>query len=249
VPFALKQAGAEGRASMESSARHLDPRVRIIWLIPTSIIIAIAWVAATALSIISPATVSGLPLGLSPFLFPIALLIVLLLVLGLPTFAWVHMNYVNFTYELAAEEIIIREGVFTRKRTVIPYARIQNISTERTVLERALGIATLNIETAGSNPGISEGILPGIASYEKVIGEIMGKVERSRSPHGGVGEMSYEGAPREEYAANAEILHEIRETNRLLREMLRERHEHERREHPLDRPGEGQNSRKHTRAE
>jgi membrane protein YdbS with pleckstrin-like domain len=216
-----------GRRGKMESAHHLDPRVRLVWLMPTSVIILVVWLVGTAFSIISPESISHFSLGIPAILFPVALLLLLLIVLALPSFIWVHMNYVNFTYELASDEIVIREGVFTRKRTVIPYARIQNISTERTVLERVLGVATLNIETAGSNPGISEGILPGISHYEKLLGDIMEKVERSKSPHGGVGSMALERNeagidPR----AQEQLLLEVRETNRLLREMLKEGRAH-----------------------
>lgn len=204
---------------MESqSQRHLDPRVRIVWLLPTALVIAAIWLVGSALAFIfGPQQLSAIPLP--PLMLPIALLAALLLVLGLPAYVWVHMNYVNFTYELAQNEIVIREGVFTRKRTVIPYGRVQNISTQRTILERSLGLATLNIETAGSNPGVSEGILPGISDYEGAISELLERVERTKKMSGLEGtEEASEGGNGN---ALQQMLSEARETNRLLREMLK----------------------------
>ena len=214
-----------GRANSMDSSRHLDPRVRIIWLVPTAVLILFIWIVGAGFSVFAPDQVSNFSYGIPAILFPIALLILLLTVLGLPSYAWVHMNYINFTYELASGDVVIREGVFTRKRTVIPYGRIQNITTQRTVLERAFGIATLSIETAGTNPGVSEGILPGISEYEKVIGEIMEHVETKRRSSGLSAADEAAGAT-ENGGVMMQVLNELRETNRLLREsLLRQKHE------------------------
>ncbi|MEM4634151.1 MAG: PH domain-containing protein [Candidatus Anstonellaceae archaeon] len=95
-------------------------------------------------------------------------------------YIWIELTYINFTYELRDADIVIREGVFTRKTTVIPYVTIQDINSERTILERILGLATLEIETAGSSRIASETFIPGISNKDELIAEIMRRVQLAK---------------------------------------------------------------------
>lgn len=177
-PDSQPLAGAQGKAGM----RHLDSRVKMVWELPTLITLAVFWlVASVAYFTFMP---GGAILGLSHAFFPIALLLAALILVGLPLHIWVGMIYDNFTIELAPQDIIIREGVFTRKTTVIPYARIQDIRSERTITERFFGIATLEIETAGSSKVASQTLIPGIADKNELIREIMRNVEIAKSGDG-----------------------------------------------------------------
>lgn len=164
--------------------RHLDPRVKIVWFAPTAVVIALAWFFITIAIFAVPD--SQAMLGMPKPLASLALLAALSLCFGAPVFAYNHLEYLSFTYELSVEEVIIREGVLTRNTAVIPYARIQNINTKRTVFERLIGLATLQIETAGTNPGASEGILPGVAKKDELIAEILGHVEKAKKAQAGV---------------------------------------------------------------
>lgn len=66
----------------------------------------------------------------------------------------------RFRYGLGVREIVIEQGVLSRKRRVIPFERIQDIAIERKLLARMLGLATVKIETGGS--GADEGKLDSI---------------------------------------------------------------------------------------
>jgi putative membrane protein len=57
--------------------------------------------------------------------------------------------YRRFEYELTADTFDIRSGVFGRREREIPLHRIQNVDISQNVVQRALDIATLTIETAG----------------------------------------------------------------------------------------------------
>jgi len=57
--------------------------------------------------------------------------------------------YRRFEYELTADTFDIRSGVFARREREIPLHRIQNVDISQNVVQRALDIATLTIETAG----------------------------------------------------------------------------------------------------
>jgi putative membrane protein len=57
------------------------------------------------------------------------------------------------TYELQADELIVRDGVLQRRTRVVPYRRVQQIDVRRSLLMQAFGLAELRIETAGSREG------------------------------------------------------------------------------------------------
>jgi putative membrane protein len=55
----------------------------------------------------------------------------------------------RFDYELTPDTFDLQSGVVSRRTREIPYRRVQNVDVSRNVLQRALGIAELRIETAG----------------------------------------------------------------------------------------------------
>ncbi|MBD3397811.1 PH domain-containing protein [Candidatus Micrarchaeota archaeon] len=120
-------------------------------------------------------SVFGVEKGMFPLFF--FTLVVLLL---LPYLVWIELNYHNYTYQFRKKRLVIRKGVLNKERTVIPYAQIQNVNINRNVLQRALGVATVKIETAGTNPWESEGIIDGIGDYHSFVQHTMELVERSK---------------------------------------------------------------------
>ncbi|WP_049980210.1 PH domain-containing protein [Halolamina rubra] len=59
--------------------------------------------------------------------------------------------YRRFEYELTADTFDIRSGVFARRIREIPLRRIQNVDISQNVVQRALGIAEVRLETAGGS--------------------------------------------------------------------------------------------------
>jgi putative membrane protein len=59
------------------------------------------------------------------------------------------LYYRRFAYELTADTLDIGSGVFSRRDREIPLRRIQNVDIERGIVQRALSIAAVGIETAG----------------------------------------------------------------------------------------------------
>jgi membrane protein YdbS with pleckstrin-like domain len=84
----------------------------------------------------------------------------LLVVLGL---VWVHLRYRVWSYHLREDALSLERGVITQVRTVAPHVRIQHVDTSRSPVERALGLSTLVVYTAGSRgadvsiPGLTPG--------------------------------------------------------------------------------------------
>lgn len=97
---------------------------------------------------------------------------------------WVKL----FGYELADNEVKVEKGVISKSYDSIPYSRIQNVGIERGLLQRILGISTVDIQTAGSSGyGKAEGMLPGVEKHvaEEVREAIMQKA-RKDDGRGGV---------------------------------------------------------------
>lgn len=59
------------------------------------------------------------------------------------------------------DELHIRHGVWTRVRTVVPFGRVQHIDVAHGPVERAFGLATLILHTAGTRGAAVP--LPGLA--------------------------------------------------------------------------------------
>lgn len=108
----------------------------------------------------------------------IALIVAAVLAVGY-TAIWVRL----FGYELEEKEVKIEKGVISKSYDSIPYSRIQNVGIERSLLERILGISSLQIHTAGhSGHGRgAEGSVPGVDKdvAEAVRESIMKKARES----------------------------------------------------------------------
>lgn len=59
--------------------------------------------------------------------------------------------YQRFEYELSGDTLDIASGVVSRRNREIPVGRVQNVDISRNVVQRALGIAQINLETAGGS--------------------------------------------------------------------------------------------------
>ncbi|ELZ17611.1 PH domain-containing protein [Natrinema limicola] len=61
-----------------------------------------------------------------------------------------HLKYVNLGYHVGDDHLVIRSGFWNRRTIVIPYYRIQTVSTRRSIFQRRLGLASLAVDTASS---------------------------------------------------------------------------------------------------
>jgi putative transcriptional regulator len=76
----------------------------------------------------------------------------------------------NFKYTISERFLKINSGVFTKKKTSIPFSRIQNVSISRGVFDRIFNLNTVKVETAGASGAGSqsgstlrpEGYVPGV---------------------------------------------------------------------------------------
>lgn len=70
-----------------------------------------------------------------------------------PVVAAAVLHYRVYRYRLAADEMVVRDGILTRTERRIPYRRIQNIDRVQNPLHRLCGVVLVRVETAaGARP-------------------------------------------------------------------------------------------------
>ena len=93
---------------------------------------------------------------------------------------WIRAFYNTLSYKITKEEVVWKGGVFFKKTSIVPYAKITNIDITQGPIERLFGISTIRLQTAGySGPQASAEIkLTGIENPEeprKLIAKFVGK--------------------------------------------------------------------------
>jgi uncharacterized protein len=134
----------------EAPVQHLDPRVVTLWRLHGGL-----WWAFWTLCMLIPWLLWDWPLWL---MAPVAALGVVW-VMEVPSAAYRH-----FAYQVGPVDVRVMHGWWTRRVAVVLHSRIQHVDTRQGPMERAMGLATVVIFTAGS-VGAMVGI-PGLAEAE-----------------------------------------------------------------------------------
>lgn len=87
-----------------------------------------------------------------------------------------YQLYKRNGYALRERDIIFKRGFLYEKITVVPFNRVQHVSTNRSVLDKTLGLSSLNVFTAGGAG--SDVAIPGLspetaASLKEALAERM----------------------------------------------------------------------------
>lgn len=127
---------------------RLDPRVVRVWRLGSAI----------STTVVTGVAALGCALADASFLWA-----GLVFVLGLAELA-LHPRaaYRAWSYTVGEEEVRLRRGVWWRSESVVPVSRIQHVDTQQGPIERAFGLATLVLFTAGSVGARLE--VPGLAA-------------------------------------------------------------------------------------
>jgi len=117
-------------------------------------------------------TKAAVPLGQDlrpvPRLLAIYLLQALLALPAFPLLAvYYYFRYHTLRYRFDAEGISMSWGILFRREIHLTYARIQDIHLVSHVLERFLGLARIQIQTASGKAG-AEMVLEGLSDHEGV---------------------------------------------------------------------------------
>lgn len=141
-----------------------------------------------------------------------------------------YFRYHTLRYRFDAEGISMRWGILFRREIVLNYARIQDIQLRANVVERWLGLARIELQTAAGNSG-AEMTLEGFRNYEAVRDFLYERMRgvRQRDGRGGATTMMASGMAEPPSAATAgpdELAAALREVTaevRALREDLERR--------------------------
>ncbi len=130
----------------EEATERLNPRVRIVWLVGATIRAFV--VGAVLLAGATLLTGPGAPLGARDTVVTAAAALAVAYGLARVTHAW--LRYGVWRFRVREDALYIERGVFTRIKTVAPYVRVQHVDSRRGPIERAVGLATVVVYTAGS---------------------------------------------------------------------------------------------------
>jgi membrane protein YdbS with pleckstrin-like domain len=133
--------------------RQLDPASvtveRLQRAIGAVILAALAAVAVTTLNVVGPLGIGG-RLGLLGPLLSGAVWLLLLIALAGHAWFWPPVRYRHTSYRISDQGIRIRRGVVWRVAISVPRSRVQHTDVAQGPVERAFGLATLVVYTAGT---------------------------------------------------------------------------------------------------
>ena len=138
-----------------NALRKLHPNYKLLMrfaaLFAAFVIVIAALVAEAALS-----DNTQLPFGL---VFGPAFLLAAFVAIRVPL-----SRYNARGYQISRDRLRVVRGVMFRSDTIVPFGRVQHIDVDQGPVERALGIATLTLHTAGNHnssvhlPGLGHGL-------------------------------------------------------------------------------------------
>ena len=89
--------------------------------------------------------------------------------------------YRSLRYEVQDDEVVVYAGLWTKSVKHVPYRTVTNLEVKRDVVDRWLGIGTLNIQTAGmSGQKGAEERLVGLSNVQEVYASVAEELRRFR---------------------------------------------------------------------
>jgi membrane protein YdbS with pleckstrin-like domain len=128
--------------------QRLAPNARTLWRVGAlggSVVVA----AITAAIVSATGDWDGRPGWFVPVLWALVALFVVVRVVIEP-----ELRYSRWRYAIHEEEIDIRHGVWSVRRTLVPIARVQHVDTQQGLLEQMLHVATVVFHTAAGKTTI-----------------------------------------------------------------------------------------------
>ncbi|MBL0101410.1 MAG: PH domain-containing protein [Saprospiraceae bacterium] len=74
----------------------------------------------------------------------------LVIIIAILTMLYSIVNFFRTYFMIINDELILHTGIFQRKKTSIPFARIQSINFEQNIIHQLFSVLKLKIDTAGS---------------------------------------------------------------------------------------------------
>ncbi|MFT4885355.1 MAG: membrane protein YdbS with pleckstrin-like domain [Natronomonas sp.] len=117
--------------------RTLEPSIQVVWILQGAI-------SAAVFGVIIAVALAFAPVG-DPWMGGVVSVAIFLL-----SSVFAILRYRIWSYQLRTDSLLLDRGVITRVSTVAPYVRIQHVDVRRGPTERAFGLATTVVYTAGS---------------------------------------------------------------------------------------------------
>ena len=135
---------------------------------------------------------------------------------------WVvnYFRYHTMRYRFTAEGVSMSWGILFRKEVLLNYARIQDIHLVSNVVERWLGLARIQVQTASGTSG-AEMTIEGLLEFETVRDFLYSHMRGTRDHH--LTSIASAPARMEEQSELAATLREIATELRQIRTTLEER--------------------------
>jgi uncharacterized protein len=165
-PFALPTsppptaAAADPAAGDDAELRQLHPAVRWVWLAGAIIgFFVILVMSMIGESILVNAADDDWPLPWGVLSIPGSLL------LGVWLIVFSQLRYAKWGYALRAQDVVIQGGVLWRVRRCVPRSRVQHVDITSGPLDRAFGLVSVHLFTAGAPGAVAAipGLSPGAA--------------------------------------------------------------------------------------
>lgn len=133
-------------------SRKPEKRIVLLWFAQASVISAI---------------LSGIISGVFSFLTQEVSATLFLVLLTLGNFlAALHTvyRYRSWNYEVKDDHLYLEHGVLVKVKTMVPFVRIQHVDTQKSIVDRLLGVSSVVVYTAGSRG--SDVSIPGVLPDE-----------------------------------------------------------------------------------
>jgi len=197
---------------MENSLKP-DPRYfsKSIWILVT--LTGITVIFSAILSLIFFLTPGD------PYAIPITWIcaagtIILMWIISYPVIVyWIR----NLEYVIYEDRVSIHKGIFTKTVQNIPFRAITDFALVRTLYDRALGIGSVKIQTAGKSMQSGskyEGSLSGLLEYESIHTDLRSRIKSLHLGADAVGTL--EPSKPEQGTTLVAILNEVREIRKKV---------------------------------
>ena len=153
---------------METIVLKPQKELKTVWFIVWSIILALVVPLLVVLMLLAP---SG------PFVVLTVILLASLVVMSLVAI-WIPAFLGSLDYAIDDTCVRSKAGVFWQKRVTIPFGKITHIDITQGPLERAFGIGTIHVQTAGAGgteSGRAELRILGLKDLDQIKEAIMAR--------------------------------------------------------------------------
>lgn len=131
-----------------------------------------------------------------------------------------YFRYRTLRYRIDEEGITMRWGILFRREISLTYSRIQDIHLTSNVVERWLGLARIQVQTASGNAG-AEMTIEGVQDYERLRDFLYGRMRGVKDVRAGQTPSARPVAASAAPALEAPALEELTTTLRAVAEEVR----------------------------